>query len=166
MTDIHSCSYHCDRPECIRAQRDELRERLAQPGQSVAGFCKKIEGLISERDNLRAALAQPEQKPVAWRYKPMVGSSWSLTDDGYYISCKRDKGYIVDSFYAAPPQRKPLTDEAGAVINAARAAMDASTEAQDGKGGIKIASDLAASLSLCLDEYDQAIRARGKHDQR
>jgi hypothetical protein len=30
---IHSCSYHCDRPECIKAQRDELRERLAQPEQ-------------------------------------------------------------------------------------------------------------------------------------
>ena len=33
MRDIHSCSYHCDRPECIKAQRDELRERLAQPEQ-------------------------------------------------------------------------------------------------------------------------------------
>jgi hypothetical protein len=31
MTDIHSCSYYCDRPECIKAQRDELRDRLAQP---------------------------------------------------------------------------------------------------------------------------------------
>jgi hypothetical protein len=27
---LHSCSYYCDRPECIKAQRDELRERLAQ----------------------------------------------------------------------------------------------------------------------------------------
>lgn len=26
MTD-HSCSYYCDRPECIKAQRDELRDR-------------------------------------------------------------------------------------------------------------------------------------------
>lgn len=26
MTDtLHTCSYYCDRPECIRAQRDELR---------------------------------------------------------------------------------------------------------------------------------------------
>ena len=33
MSDIHSCSYHCNRPECIKAQRDELRERLAQPEQ-------------------------------------------------------------------------------------------------------------------------------------
>ena len=30
MTDLHSCSYFCNRPECIKAQRDELRERLAQ----------------------------------------------------------------------------------------------------------------------------------------
>lgn len=30
---IHSCSYYCQRPECIKAQRDELRERLAQPEQ-------------------------------------------------------------------------------------------------------------------------------------
>ena len=28
MTEIHSCSYYCDRPECIKAQRDELLERL------------------------------------------------------------------------------------------------------------------------------------------
>lgn len=25
-TGIHSCSYHCDRPECVKAQRDEFRE--------------------------------------------------------------------------------------------------------------------------------------------
>ena len=26
---IHSCSYYCDKPECIKSQRDELRETLA-----------------------------------------------------------------------------------------------------------------------------------------
>ena len=30
MTDIHSCSYYCGRPECIKAQRDEMRDKLAQ----------------------------------------------------------------------------------------------------------------------------------------
>jgi hypothetical protein len=25
---IHTCSYYCDRPGCIRAQRDELREAI------------------------------------------------------------------------------------------------------------------------------------------
>jgi len=29
--EIHSCSYYCDRPECIKAQRDELRDKLVQP---------------------------------------------------------------------------------------------------------------------------------------
>jgi len=24
----HTCSYYCDRPECIKAQRDELREAI------------------------------------------------------------------------------------------------------------------------------------------
>lgn len=28
MTEVHSCSYYCDRPECIKAQRDELRNQL------------------------------------------------------------------------------------------------------------------------------------------
>ena len=28
MTDIHSCSYYCDRPQCIKAQRDELRDKV------------------------------------------------------------------------------------------------------------------------------------------
>jgi hypothetical protein len=27
--DVHTCSYHCNRPECIKAQRDELRDSLA-----------------------------------------------------------------------------------------------------------------------------------------
>ena len=35
---------------------------LAQPAQSVAGYCKKIGELIAERDSLRAALAQPPQR--------------------------------------------------------------------------------------------------------
>ena len=69
----------------------------------------------SARDALRAVLAQQAEpvEPVAWRHKPMIGSSWSLSDDGYYISCKRDKGHIVDSLYTAPPQRKlvPLTED-------------------------------------------------------
>ena len=28
--DVHTCSYYCERPECVKAQRDELRERLGE----------------------------------------------------------------------------------------------------------------------------------------
>jgi hypothetical protein len=61
---------------------------------------------------------------------------------------------------AQPAQRKPLTDDAKAVIDAARTAMNQSSEANDGEGSISIPSDLAASLSLCLDEYDRVIEAQ------
>jgi hypothetical protein len=53
-------------------------------------------------DLLQAAKAAEKAKPVAWRYKPMVGSPWSLSDDAYYVSCKRDRGYLVEPLYAAP----------------------------------------------------------------
>ena len=61
-------------------------------------------------EDLSAALAEPEQEPVAWRFKAMIGLPWSLSDDGYYISCKRDQRYFVEALYTAPPQRKPLAE--------------------------------------------------------
>jgi hypothetical protein len=44
-----------------------IKEALAQPEQSVAGYCKKIEELIVERDHWKALAQdeQPEQEPVA-----------------------------------------------------------------------------------------------------
>lgn len=54
MTEVHSCSYHCDRPECVKAQRDELRSRLAQP----------------------------EQEPVAHTLNCVCGAVWDVGFDG------------------------------------------------------------------------------------
>ena len=28
MTKIHTCSYYCSRPECIKAQRDHMRDYI------------------------------------------------------------------------------------------------------------------------------------------
>jgi hypothetical protein len=36
-TDIHSCGYYCDRPACIKVQRDELRDKLFE-GQAVKTY--------------------------------------------------------------------------------------------------------------------------------
>ena len=48
---IHTCSYYCERPGCIRAQRDELRQKLEQAEDAVAAereACAKLaeQGLI------------------------------------------------------------------------------------------------------------------------
>ena len=68
---------------------------------------QQVVQLAEERDHYRnlwqkAQQAESVQEPAAWRYKPMIGSPWSLSDDGYYISCKRDQGYIVEALGVIP----------------------------------------------------------------
>jgi hypothetical protein len=43
MTDIHTCSYYCDKPECIKAQRDELRDKLTKL-EHENGICQACVG--------------------------------------------------------------------------------------------------------------------------
>lgn len=93
--------------------------------------------------------------PPAQQQEPLVTKNKS----GITLHVGWDDLPVGTKLYTSPPASKPLTDEAKAVIDAARAAMDDSVEAYDSEGSIKISSDLAASLSLCLDEYDRAIEA-------
>jgi hypothetical protein len=42
---IHTCSYFCERHECIKAQRDELRQKIEQAEDAVAAereACAKV----------------------------------------------------------------------------------------------------------------------------
>ena len=79
MTDVHSCSYYCDRPECIKAQRDELRERLVsmtdreimqqalealQAVRDTPASADEIQRAWIVSDLLQRRLAQPEQDAV------------------------------------------------------------------------------------------------------
>jgi len=36
-TDIHSCGYYCDKPACIKAQRNQLRNNLYEIYEVWAG---------------------------------------------------------------------------------------------------------------------------------
>ena len=66
MTDIHSCSLHCDRPGCIKAQRDELRDKMAQLEQELLG-CVEYIPCCTDQTCPKCKPTQPEQEPVAWR---------------------------------------------------------------------------------------------------
>ena len=89
-TDIHSCSYFCQIPECIKAQRDELRAQAADLqdtltntraerdtaradrdhyGQQLADcqngyetMEKEIAGLYIERDDWKSVIAQRDRE--------------------------------------------------------------------------------------------------------
>jgi hypothetical protein len=39
---LHTCSYYCERPGCIRAQRDELRQKLEQAVAAEREACAKL----------------------------------------------------------------------------------------------------------------------------
>lgn len=36
--DLHSCSWFCEQPLCVLAQRDELRERMVDLGRDAARY--------------------------------------------------------------------------------------------------------------------------------
>ena len=46
-TDMHSCSYYCDRPDCVRQQRDELRDRLEALAEQNAEIERLRAGLLA-----------------------------------------------------------------------------------------------------------------------
>ena len=90
MDDIHSCSYYCQRPACVLAQRDELRDGhgagnqapppaqpAAQPVQRLSddalnGMLRKMHELQNEcnRQSLRSAIEAALQ-PQGWVLVPM-----------------------------------------------------------------------------------------------
>ena len=39
---LHTCSYHCDRPECIRAQRDYLRDKMDAEREQFSLLCDTL----------------------------------------------------------------------------------------------------------------------------
>ena len=74
--DIHSCGYYCNRPACIEAQRDELRDKLLA-GQTVKTY-----------SGGKPNYTQPiEQEPTIdgwplWSGLPPAKKEWvGLTDD-------------------------------------------------------------------------------------
>ena len=65
----HTCSYYCERPECIRAQRDELRERLesAEAELDEKDDPKLAERLLELAANAPAYSLTSPWKSDAWR---------------------------------------------------------------------------------------------------
>ena len=48
MTDIHSCSLYCDRPECVKRQRDEMRDGIKRYEEMAAMATAEIADLTAE----------------------------------------------------------------------------------------------------------------------
>jgi hypothetical protein len=66
-TDIHSCGYYCDRPACLKAQRDELRDKLFE-GQAVKTY-----------SGGKPNYTQPEEKIAEFKFQ---NYGWWKDEDG------------------------------------------------------------------------------------
>ena len=62
VDEIHSCSYLCDKPTCIKAQRDELVKTVEQMSKEIERFNETIGELETMIDLL---LSRP--KPSLWK---------------------------------------------------------------------------------------------------
>jgi hypothetical protein len=138
MTDIHSCSYYCDRPKCVKAQRDELRDKLAQPEQEPVKpslweqyhAAQPLQGampweqLYPQFENFISPAAQPEQEPVEWMwYEAPVKTQWGHDmvvadfaidkDSTVSVYCERDQTAKVEVMFTPPAAQRTwvgLTD--------------------------------------------------------
>jgi hypothetical protein len=67
MTDdtIHTCSYSCERPGCIRAQRDELVAKVEALWAEVEAWKESFCQAASRAERLAEALEAIAQQPAA-----------------------------------------------------------------------------------------------------
>ncbi len=88
MNDIHTCSYSCERPACIKVQRDELAARiLTQPAAA--------------------------QEAVAWQRRYKNHDEWFNISKSTYtatVASKWSEKYDVRALYAAPVTAAPGID--------------------------------------------------------
>jgi hypothetical protein len=87
--DIHSCGYYCDRPLCIKAQRNELRDKfiatipapMAEPAE-CDGECPDKPNNEFNPDWDAMAVMVEEQQRMARRIEELTQREWvDLTND-------------------------------------------------------------------------------------
>ena len=99
MTDIHSCGYYCDRPLCIKAQRDELRNKMFSD-QAVKTYSGGKPNYTQPIEQEPVAYINIEERMLEWA-KP---TRWETP-----TVVKMDKVPL----YTTPPKKEwvELTDE-------------------------------------------------------
>ena len=107
---IHTCSYSCERPECILQQRDELAARLNTIGaRSFTAADMADQGAAQFRAGYAAAKAEMHaavQEAVAWQRRYKNHDEWFNISKPTYtatVASKWSEKYEVRALYAAAP---------------------------------------------------------------
>lgn len=106
---IHTCSYQCERPECIRAQRDELAAKQGFTAADMAdqGARQFDAGYAAAKAELHAAaqeaVAEVIVDAIGYRYL-----SWSAE----WFAGHEELPPVGTKLYAAPAPAAPGIDRA------------------------------------------------------
>ena len=134
--DTHSCSYQCERPICIRRQRDELYTAilLQEPGFTAADMADQYATAFERgRESVLAEQAAAAQGAVAWT---VVGPDGKSSIGGWHVMETHDfwkeagvlrEGHRYAYAYAAPVAAAPVDlyrQLFEAAMNTAHAAME------------------------------------------
>ena len=125
---IHSCSYFCDQPECIKQQRDELRDKLAhQAAEPITKAVQKthaakgryhtqiamcelydLVGLPNVKPGQDTDPSTPLQEVAQAGLESSVGHLSVLVDD-----LRRLLGMAMQAMKAVEDEAQPQNDSAG-----------------------------------------------------
>ena len=118
--DIHSCGYYCDRPACIEAQRNELRDKLFSKQPQSDGVAltsikhphlgKPSKYKLSKESLETVVLEGPEPQPIAYINVEERKLEWATPIKWETpTTVKMDKVPL----YTTPPKKEwvGLTDE-------------------------------------------------------
>lgn len=137
---------------------DEFSEANWERGESMSALSNRIYEFRKRRDSAAAAPTVATRQKLTQTHIDLIAERWVASHGTTYELVEA----IETALHGTVATREPLTS---AVINAAREAMEDSTEeTNDGDlFNIVLRSHHAAALSLALDEYDRAhgIAARG-----
>lgn len=94
---IHSCSYYCDKPECIKSQRDELRESLAGLMEQNTELDQRLAGLELTFEQMRDVLENEPRATVACdRLESML--NWPFPPPGFKHPRPGDRVLGLDDY--------------------------------------------------------------------
>jgi hypothetical protein len=105
-TDIHSCGYYCDRHACIKAQRDELREKMFSE-QAVKTYEQEPQETIAKWIKANTEHRQWYICPKCSYQAPRFRDEWvGLTDEEARELCVANVPYVIDMVRALEAKLK------------------------------------------------------------
>jgi len=67
MDSGHSCSYYCERPECIKAQRNELRDNADKQAATIAALRTDLAYYQAKWEHELSTVSKLERELAEWK---------------------------------------------------------------------------------------------------